>query len=219
MKLGELLGHLDQYVNRDDPDYVSNRLHFIQAGHRWLERKFHGREALFAKWDTTTPLLIGSGTVPLPACYRASAELRVALLPERTPLTRIPPAAIRTPWQLADGTVLDFRQQPLPLGTPGYFAVYGRALELRPLTDRTRDVEIQGTGWSEPLLLPDDETVLTQEAPDAVLYAAAREVWLFMGDQPQKDYWEAQAAAAVGEWIQDRIHEETPVTPVMEVPG
>lgn len=219
MNLSELLTRLDSYVNRDDPDYVLNRVHFIQAGHRWLERKFHGREALFARWQTTEPLAAYSGVVKLPACYRASAQLRVRILPDRTLLTRIPPAAIRTQWTLSDGTVIDLRDTTVTAQCPLYFAVMGRALELRPLAPTPIDLEIEGTGWAEPLTNPDDETVLSQEAPDAVIYAGCREVWLFMGDDPQRQYWENQAGAAVQEWIADRIHEEDAPPLVMDIPG
>jgi len=218
MTLEQILGHVDRYVNRTDPDYVTNRIAFVQAGHRWIERKFHGKEALFGRWDSAERVEAHVGVVPLPACYRASAELRVRRLPDRAPLRRIPPRAIRSEVQLDDGIVLDLRdtsQYDLPL----YFAVAGRALEIRPLPAVALDLEIEGTGWAEPLTNPLDETVLSQEAPDAVIYAACREVWLFMGDEPQMMYWQAQAGQAVAEWIADRVAEEEPPTLVMETPG
>lgn len=218
MNLEQILGHLDRYVNRTDPDYVDNRIHFIQAGHRWIERKFHGKEALFARWDSAERVEARVGVVPLPACYRASAELRVRVLPDRRPLTRVPTAALRGEWVLLDGTVLDLRSTAQASDSL-YFAVAGRALEIRPLPAVAMDLEIEGTGWAEPLTNPPDETVLSQEAPDAVIYAACREVWLFMGDEPQMNYWQAQAGAAVAEWISDRIHQEEPPTLVMEMPG
>lgn len=218
MTLEQILGHVDRYVNRTDPDYVTNRIAFVQAGHRWIERKFHGKEALFGRWDAAERVEAHVGVVPLPACYRASAELRVRRLPDRVPLVRIPPRAIRSEVQLSDGTVLDLRDTTQH-DVPCYFAIAGRALEIRPLPAVALDLEIEGTGWAEPLTNPLDETVLSQEAPDAVIYAAVREVWLFMGDEPQMTYWQAQAGQAVAEWIADRVAEEEPPTLVMDIPG
>ena len=40
-----------------------------------------------------------------------------------------------------------------------------------------------------------------------------------MGDDPQQQYWAAQAERAVAEWAGDRIHEEHPPAMWMEVPG
>jgi hypothetical protein len=97
--------------------------------------------------------------------------------------------------------------------------VIGRSLELRPLPSKPLDIEVQGTGWADPLMFDTDETVLTQEAPYAVLYAALREVWLFLGDEPQMVYWQTQAERAVIEWVGDRIHEENWPVMFMEVPG
>jgi len=218
MTLGDLRTKVTAYVNRDDPDFLDNLDHFIHAGHRWLERKFHGREALYAHWTTSESTPIGVGTVPLPACYRASAELRVYRLPDRIPLSRIHPSDLREPFARAGEPDVDLRNTST-LGTPGYFAVIGRSLQIRPLPSVALDLEIVGTGWSEPMVQPFDETVLTQDAPDAVIYAATREAWLFFGDEAQVTYWEAQAGKAVDEWISDRVHEESPGPMVMEVPG
>jgi hypothetical protein len=218
MNLADIREKVTAYVNRNDPDFVDNLDHFIQAGHRWLERKFHGREALFARWEDVEQLPPRVGVVPLPACYRASAELRVRRLPDRIGVQRVPLMALRMPYTLADGTELRLQDTTLA-GDALYFAVNGRALELRPLSDRTTEIEIEGTGWAEPMRQPEDETVLTQEAPDAVIYAACREVWLFMGDDPQKTYWEAQAGAAIDEWVRDQVHQETPPPLVSEIPG
>jgi hypothetical protein len=218
MTLGDLRTKVTAYVNRDDPEFLDNLDHFIHAGHRWLERKFHGREALYGHWATSDSVGVGVGTVPLPACYRASAELRVYRLPDRIPLARIHPRDLRDPFTNADGIDIDLRT-PGTLGTPSYFAVLGRSLAIRPLPSEALDLEIVGTGWAEPMHAPLDETVLTQDAPDAVIYAAARETWLFFGDDAQVTYWEAQAGKAVDEWISDRVHEESPGPMVMEVPG
>jgi hypothetical protein len=217
MTLGELLTRLDAYANRTDPDYVDNRVHFIQAGHRWLERKFHGREAWFTRFQTSESVPVAVGAVPLPACYRHSAELRVYRLPDRIPLTRIAPAHLREPF-LLDGLWKDLRDTRR-LDTPLYYAVQGNSLQLRPLPAAALDLEIIGTGWADPLMADADESVLSQGVPDAVIYAALREVWLFMGDEPQMTYWEGQAARAMVEWVGDRVHEELPPPLVMEVFG
>lgn len=218
MTLAQLRDRLSQYANRVDPDFINNRDEFLRTGHRWVERKFLSSEPMFARWEQTESLQPGIGTVPLPGCYRHSAELRVYLLPDRALLQRLPPRALRDPMRLLDGTEIDLRGTH-QLATPLYFTVLGRSLQIRPLPVVSTTVEIVGTGWADPMTLDTDETVLTQEAPDAVLYAALREVWLFMGDDPQQDYWMKQAERAVAEWMADRIQEEHPPTLVMEVPG
>jgi hypothetical protein len=216
---GDLLERLDAYVNRVDPDYLQNRYMFLNAGHRWVERKFHAREALYGKWLTTDRIPMGVGAVPLPGCYRPSAELRVYRMPERQALTKIRPTYLREPF-IDQGRSIDLRDTT-QLGVPSYYAVYGRALEIRPLPAEPLDLEITGTGWADPMSVESDETVLTQDAPDAVLYSALREVWLFLGDEPQMAYWQTQAERAVSEWILDRTSEELPLPPplYMEVPG
>ena len=105
------------------------------------------------------------------------------------------------------------------LNTPTHYAIIGRSIELRPVPSVDTEVEISGTGWADPMRSETDETVLTQEAPYAVLYASLRECWLFMGDDPQQTYWATQAERAVVEWAGDRIHEENPPTMWMECPG
>jgi hypothetical protein len=218
MTLSDLRTRLDAYANRRDPDYLLNRDEFLRTGHRWVERKFHAREAFYAKWQTEQPVSHAVGTVPLPACYRASAELRVYRLPERTPLERITSAALREPFVNAAHAPVDLRDTTA-LGLPAYFAVLGHSLQIRPLPATALDLEIVGTGWADPMVNDRDETVLTQEAPDAILYAALRELWLFLGDDPQKTYWEQQATQALTEWAGDRVHEEHPPPLVMELPG
>jgi hypothetical protein len=219
MTAGELLRLLDAYANRLDPDYVTHRWDFLNAGHRWVEQKFHGREAQYAKWQVTDSLPIGVAVLPLPACYRASAEIRVSLLPDRTALARVKPSDLRVgPWVDPTGVAHDFRSTTT-LGTPTHYAISGRSIELRPVPAIETDVEISGTGWADPMLAETNETVLTQEAPYAVLYASLRECWLFMGDDPQQQYWATQAERAVAEWIGDRVHEEHPPVMVMEVYG
>jgi hypothetical protein len=218
MTLGDLRTKVKAYVNRDDPDFLDNLDHFIQAGHRWIERKYHAKEAFYSKWQTEQPVPHAVGVVALPACYRASAELRVYRLPERAPLTRIAPPCLREPFRTSAGLEVDLRDTTV-LGTPLYFAVMGRSLQIRPLPAIPLDLEIVGTGWAEPMTQDRDETVLTQEAPDAVIYAAVRELWLFMGDEPQQTYWENQASRATQEWIGDRVHEETAPLLIMEIPG
>ena len=56
MTAGELLRLLDSYVNRIDPDYINHRYDFLNAGHRWVEQKFHFREAQYQKWQMTESL-------------------------------------------------------------------------------------------------------------------------------------------------------------------
>ena len=219
MTAGELLRLLDSYVNRNDPDYVNHRYDFLNAGHRWCEQKFHFREAQYQKWQMSESLPAGVAVLPLPACYRHSAEIRVTLLPDRTALARVKPADLRAgPWTDSAGVSHDFRSTTTR-ETPTHFAIVGRSLELRPVPATDTDVEISGTGWADPMTTELDETVLTQEAPYACLYASLREVWLFLGDDPQQQYWATQAERAVAEWAGDRLSEEHPPTLVMECPG
>ena len=204
-------------MNRTDPDVVDHVDEFINAGVRYVERKFLGAEPLYAKWQNNETIPAGVGTVPLPACWRPSAELRVYRLPDRARLDRIHPQALREPFTF-NGTTVDLRT-PTMLGTPTYFAVWGRALLLRPLPAVPLDLEIVGTGFADPLEQPTDESVVTQSAPDAVLYAACREAWLTLGDEPQMTYWQTQADGAIAAWTGDRVHSETLAPLVMEVPG
>jgi hypothetical protein len=217
MTFAEIRARVDACVNRLDQDYLANRDECIRAGHRYIERKFLAREGMFARWTTTEQIPVAVGTVPLPACYRASAELRVYRLPDRTPLTRI-----RTPWLrepfLEDGLSMNFRNLS-QLGPPTHFAVQGRTVLIRPLPAEALDLEIVGTGWADPLLGDLDETVVSQEAPDALIYASCAEVWKLLGDEPQMTYWQTQADKAIAEWALDRLHEEEPPVLVMEVPS
>jgi hypothetical protein len=159
----------------------------------------------------------GVGTVPLPACWRPSAELRVYRLPDRALLRRIPFRYLREEF-IEDGLPIDLRTTQT-LGTPTYYALLGRSLAIRPVPSAPVDLEIVGTGYADPLVYPDDESIVTQSAPDAVLYAACREAWMTFGDEPQMTYWENQAKAAIGEWVGDRVHSETQGALVMETPG
>jgi hypothetical protein len=218
MTFGEIKARVNANVNRLDQDYLANRDECIRAGHRYVERKFLGREGAFARWTTSEQIPPRVGTVPLPACYRASAELRVYRLPDRVPLTRI-----RTPWLRElfitdDGMTIDLRNLST-VGTPTYFAVQGRTVLIRPLPAEALDLEIVGTGWADPLLGDLDETVISQEAPDALIYASCAEVWRLLGDEPQLLYWEKAADKAIAEWALDRLHEEEPPILIMGVPG
>ena len=113
MTAGELLRLLDAYVNRIDPDYVDHRYDFLNAGHRWVEQKFHFREAQYQKWQMTESLPAGVAVLALPACYRHSAEIRVTLLPDRTALARVKPADLRVgSVGRSDGVEHDFRSTP-----------------------------------------------------------------------------------------------------------
>lgn len=219
MTLGQLRARLDAYINRVDPDYVNNRIDFLNTGMRYVERKFLAPEPMYGRWSTVESLPAGVGTLPLPACYRHSAELRLYRLPTRQRLQRVQPVDLNNAF-LLNGTEINLSlRQDTPMGTPGYFSVLGRSLALRPLSATTEDYEIVGTGWAEPMKVDDDETVVSQEAPDAILYAACREVWLFLGDEPQAVYWQTQADKAIAEWIGDRLAEEHPPQLVMETPG
>jgi hypothetical protein len=217
MTLEELRAQFLFKMNRNDPDIVDHVDDFVNAGVRYVERKFLGAEPLYAKWQNSETIEVGVGAVPLPACWRPSAELRVYRLPDRVRLTRIHPVWLKEPFQV-DGTTVDLRTMSV-LGTPTYYAVLGRSLALRPLPSVPLDIEIVGTGFADPLAHPTDESVVTQSAPDAVLYAACREAWLTLGDEPQMTYWEKQADAAIAAWIGDRVHSETLAPLVMEVPG
>jgi hypothetical protein len=218
MTFAQIQARVDACVNRLDQDYLANRDECIRAGHRYIERKFLGREGAFERWTTTDQIPAGVGTVPLSACYRASAELRVYRLPDRIPLTRIRTPWLREPFRIEDGLTIDLRDTAT-LGTPTYFAVQGRSVLIRPLPATALDLEIIGTGWAEPLMGDLDETVISQEAPDALIYAACAEMWKLLGDEPQFTYWQTQADKAIAEWALDRLHEEEPPVLVMQTPG
>lgn len=217
MTLADLRAAVLFRVNRTDPDVTEHVDEFINAGVRYVERKFLGEEPLFAKWNNTERIPIGVGSVALPACWRPSAELRVYVLPERALLTRVGTKALREPFNLG-GTTVDLRDTSR-LATPLYYTVLGRSLALRPLPALPLDIEIVGTGFADPLVEPTDESVVTQSAPDAVLYAACREVWLTLGDEPQMLFFEKQANGAIAAWIGDRVHAEMLAPLVMETPG
>lgn len=217
MTLAELRTTFLFKMNRTDPDVVDHVDEFVNAGVRYVERKFLGEEPLYAKWQNTETIPVGVGAVPLPACWRPSAELRVYRLPDRAPLTRIGTKSLREPFNLG-GTTVDLRELS-HLDTPLYYTVLGRSLALRPLPAAPLDIEIVGTGFADPLVEPFDESVVTQSAPDAVLYAACREAWLTLGDEPQMTYWQTQADQAIAAWIGDRVHSEMLAPLVMEVPG
>jgi hypothetical protein len=218
MTFKEIRARVDACVNRLDQDYLANRDECIRAGHRYVERKLLAREGMFERWTTSDQIPAGVGTVPLSACYRASAELRVYRLPDRIPLTRIRTPWLRETFLTEDGQRVDLRDTST-LGTPTYFAVQGRTVLLRPLPAEPLDVEIVGTGWAEPLMSEPDETVVSQEAPDALIYASCAEVWKLLGDEPQMTFWQTSADKAIVEWALDRLHEEEPPILVMQTPG
>jgi hypothetical protein len=204
-------------MNRNDSDIVDHVDEFINAGVRYTERKFLGTEPLYARWQNSDSVPAGVGAVPLPACWRPSAELRVYRLPDRALVRRIPFRYLREPF-IEDGLSVDLRNTST-WGTPTYYALLGRSLALRPLPSEPLDLEIVGTGYADPLVYPTDESVVTQSAPDAVLYAACREAWLTLGDDGQMTFWAAQADSAIGAWVGDRVHSETLAPLVMEIPG
>jgi hypothetical protein len=218
MTFKEIRARVDAMVNRLDQDYFANRDECIRAGHRYCERKALLRETMFERWTTSDQIPAGVGTVPLSACYRASAELRVYRLPDRIPLTRIRTPWLREPFRTDDGQNVDLRNLTT-LGIPTYFAVQGRTVLLRPLPAEALDLEIVGTGWAEPLTGDLDETVISQSAPDALIYASCMEVWRLLGDEPQVTFWQNAADKAIAEFVADQLHEEEPPILVMTVPG
>src|SRR4029453_4449387 len=163
MTLEELRAQFLFKMNRNDPDIVDHVDDFVNAGVRYVERKFLGAEPLYAKWQNTETIGPGVGAVPLPACWRPSAELRVYRLPDRVRLTRIHPVALKEPFQVG-GTPVDLRTMS-GRGTPTYYAVLGRSLALRPLPSVPLDIEIVGTGYADPLRDPTAESVATQPRP------------------------------------------------------
>jgi hypothetical protein len=194
MTLAELRRLVTNYSGRTDPDFVNNVDDFIRLGHRYVERAWIGREQHLTSWNQTVPLQAGQGTIPLPAAYRHSAALQLYLDfgvdgGHGTPLMRFPQDAVAgpQPWRMPDGRTINL-------------------LDFGPGEPHT--VHISGLGWAEPLRYDSDETVVSQAAPEAVLYAALREAWSFLGDPIQKATWEAEATRAIEAWMRDGTQEE-----------
>jgi hypothetical protein len=214
MTLAEIRRLVTNYSGRTDPDFLNNVDDFIRLGHRYVERAWIGREQhLVPSWSQTFPLPAGHGVIQLPAAYRHSAALQLYLADPAVggvgvPLMRFPQDAVAgpQPWRMPDGrtiNLLDFGP-----GEPIAYVVAGRQLHLRPLAAAAREVHISGLGWAEPLRYDSDETVVSQAAPEAVLYAALREAWSFLGDPIQKATWEAEATRAIEAWMRDGTQEE-----------
>jgi hypothetical protein len=233
MTLAELRRLATAYSGRTDPEFLANVDDFIRLGHRYVERQWYAREQHFLHWEHQGGLAIGQYSVPLPAQYRQSAHLVMQTGSVDPPsgwtadLERVPIIAMMhdVPWRLSDGTVIDlFHIGPGTYGEPRVFGVYGRTVHVRPAPAAAKRVWISGNAWAMPLTYDSDETVLSQSAPEAVLYAALREAWGFLGDPGQKATWEAEAARAIEAWMRDGTQEEIAAAQggfplVMQVPG
>jgi hypothetical protein len=227
MNLAELRRLVTNYSGRTDPDFLSNVDDFIRLGHRFVERQWFGREQHFMAWNYQAELPAGADVVYLPHEYRHSAELTLhAYLPGQ-PLTilqlvRVPIEALVTqaPWRLPDGT--EVMAYGSAWGEPRVFAVFGRQAYIRPVPATPRWLLMSGGVWATPLTYDSDETVVAQAAPEAVLYAALREAWGFLGDPAQKATWEAEATRAIDAWMRDGVQEEMAdrgLPLVMQVPS
>jgi hypothetical protein len=229
MTLAELRRLVTNYSGRTDPDFLTNVDDFIRLGHRYVERAWQGRESMFSVFVQTVPMAAGVGSVPVPAAYRPSAGLNVHLYPPNDlgtraiDLIRIPLEAFTTdaPWRLPDGTTIDAFDR-WTRGTPRVYCFHGRQVVVRPVNAEAQTIAITATGWAEPLRYDADETVVSQAAGEAVLYAALREAWSFLGDPAQKATWEAEATRAIEAWMrdgtQDDLHQHG-LPLVMQVPG
>jgi hypothetical protein len=230
MTLAEIRRLVTNYSGRTDPDFLTNVDDFIRLGHRYVERAWVGREQHYTTWGSQVPLTAGSFMIPLPAQYRPSAQLYVYTRPAEGPvygplteLLRVPHTAMAhpDPWRLPDGTVMNLTDLETR-GEPRVYAVYGRLLQVRPLAATAKAVWISGLAWAMPLTYDTDETVVSQECPETILYAALREAWSFLGDPAQKATWEAEATRAIEAWMRDGTQQETaaPGLPlVMQTPG
>jgi hypothetical protein len=214
MNLAEIRRLVTNYSGRSDPDFLTNVDDFIRLGHRYVERAWQGREAYFAAWTYSVIVAPGWGSIALPKDYRPSAQLSMYLAPTDTlqygtQLERMPADAMFSdrPWQLSDGTILH-PYDNITRGEPRVFAALSRSLHFRPVNAADRVLHISGSAWATPLTYDSDETVVSQGAPDAVLYAALREAWSFLGDPVQKATWEAEATRAIEAWMRDATHEE-----------
>jgi hypothetical protein len=227
-RLGGQAERGQDYVGRSDPEFLTHRDDFIRLGHRYVERQWWGREHQYMYWMSQAPLAAGAIYVPLPATYRHSAQLTVNAYPAEggwppIQLERVPIEAmtVQAPWRVADGTTIDAFDHVTP-GEPRVYAVFGRELQVRPSPAVAKRIAITATGWAQELWFDSDETVLSQAAPQAVLYAALRETWAFFGDPVQKAAWDAEATAAIDAWRRDGTQEEAAahgLPLVMQVPG
>jgi hypothetical protein len=229
MTLAEIRRLVTNYSGRTDPDFLTNVDDMIRLGHRYVERAWLGREQYYTVWTHAVIVDPGQNLVALPKDYRPSAQLSVHVTPPDDPghlgtiLERVPIDAMLSdrPWRLSDGTVLDLYD--VAYGSPRVYAVWlGRTVTFRPPNATALLVRLGGQAWSAPLTFDSDETVVSQQAPEAVLYAALREAWSFLGDPVQKATWEGEATRAIEAWMRDGTHQETAAQGlplVMQVPG
>jgi hypothetical protein len=230
MNLAELRRLVTAYSGRTDPDFLTHVDDFIRFGHAYVERAWSGREHYFTAWVYSATVPAGTYSVELPVDYRPSAHLSVHVTPADTPekltrpLERVPIEAMAEdrPWRLSDGTVVNLYDDITP-GEPRAFAVFrGRELTFRPISDAALLLVVNGSGWTDHLYYDSDETVLTLEVPEAVMYAALREAWSFLGDPVQKATWEGEAQRVIDQWMRDGTQQETGnsgLPLVMQVPG
>jgi hypothetical protein len=215
MNLAELRRLVTNYSGRTDPDFVNNVDDFIRLGHRFVERAWFGREQHFLGWVYQSTIPAGQRHVVLPATYRPSVQLTLHLASAAAPddfhpLERVPIEAMHVEgtWRLSDGTTINLYDLRLR-GRPRAYCVMGRQLHTRPAAETDYHVWLTAGTWAEPLRYDSDETVVSQSAPEAVLYAALREAWSFLGDPVQKATWEAEATRAIEAWMRDGTQEET----------
>ncbi len=220
--LAELRTRLDFYVNRDDPDYTDRRTEWLNAGLRWLQRQLSVTPGFVTEWQHQAKVVAGTEEIDLPREYRPSDETRLARFDAGTPsdLRRIPVPWLTEPfWDQERGEQVNLGNTTLR-GTPLYFAIWGRTLQIRPPADMTYAIRIEGLRWLAPLVNDDDDNVLTCEAEDACLYAAVGELWLAFEDTGRSDFWRDRARVALREWEADQRIEDRGERPrVMRPPG
>jgi len=230
MTLAEIRRLVTNFSGRTDPDFVNNVDDFIRLGHRWVERAWSGRETYFEVWRQTALVSAGAGDVWLPANYRPSAQLAVHVSPLEDPnrphrqLERVPIEAMlqQAPWRRADGTLIDLYDHTARGEVQVYAVHVGKGIAFRPAPATDLVVWLSGSAWAMPLTYDTDETYVSVEAPEAVVYAALRETWGFFGDPGQKATWEAEAVRAVEAWMRDGTQEEIAargIPLVMQTPG
>jgi hypothetical protein len=230
MTLKELRDLLIAYAGRTDPEFLGHATDFVKLGHRWVERQWSGREQFFVVWRQPVTVPAGSGGVFLPPEYRESQQLTVHAADPTgppddmgTPLERVPMEAMvqAGPWRLSDGTLINLYDR-LARGRPRAYAIYlNRMAAFRPISAMPLTLWVAGSAWSA-LVNDEDQTYVALEAPQAVLYAALREAWAFLGDPVQKATWEAEAQRAVDFWVRDSMQQEVAaggLPLVMQTPG
>jgi hypothetical protein len=225
--LSVLKTRLDVHVNRTDTDYTANKTEFVNAGLRWLQRKLLKGAGTDARWQNSVDLVAGVTAIGVPevssqGAYRPSSKTRLYRIDgtSRVELRRIPLEWLQAPyWDQELGELVELGDVGTR-GVPRYFAIRGRALEIRPVADKTYTLELFGLAYYKDLSSDGDENLLTIEAEDACLYAALRACWIFFEDAGKADFWEERARVAALEWMGDRIDELSGEAPlVMATPG